>query len=82
MSNKEMFKESAVNSEKITIGRKVRVNPMADLINQDNWRDGTVTFINKENGWFLVEFKSLRGNATMRKSYTFYDVGSKVRFSD
>ena len=63
----------------IYVGNKVFVNPM-EKITGSFWREGTVSYINRKNGWFLVTYKSRRGNYNLRNTYKFFEVGNAVRF--
>lgn len=78
MMEKYLYQAALKAAEKLEVGSKVRVNPLFKITNIDAWRDGTVTYINKENGWFLVEYKATRSGLPMRNAYQFISIGTEV----
>lgn len=63
----------------ISVGQKVRFKPLADVRCHgvtviDDAVVGTVVMINYEHNWFSVEY----GDAKMRTSFKFDDIGDKV----
>ena len=62
----------------VNLGTEVFVDPMVNVTGESHWRKGRVTYVNKENGWFLVEYKSNKDNYTMKSTYRFYDIGKLV----
>lgn len=75
---RRLYKEALKAAEKLEVGTKVRVNPLFDLMGFDGWRDGTVTYINRENGWFLVEYRTTKSSLPLKKAYQFISIGRTV----
>ncbi len=73
-----LYKAALKAAERLEIGSQVLVNPLSDLVGFNNWRKGTVTYINRENGWFLVEYRTTNGKYTLTKAYHFISIGKEV----
>ena len=58
----------------LKIGQEVKIAPF----DNSHFRKGKVVYINKLNKWFLVEFKTTAGGTTLRRGYSFFDLGKGV----
>ena len=79
---KLLYQVALKAAERLELGTQVLVNPLSDLVGFDNWRKGTVTYINRENGWFLVEYITSNGKYTLTKAYPFISIGKEVYLNE
>ncbi len=52
----------------------VKTTAITDQNNKPAWVNGIITYVNRENAWFLVEY----GQSRIKKAYVFRDIGRNI----